>query len=632
MNNYEAIFKKSIQEPELFWDESAQAISWFKKYDRVLDDSNPPFYRWFVGGQLNICYNALDRHIEAGRGEQTALIWDSPVTNQIKKYSYRELTEYVAKFAAVLKSFGVKKGDTVVIYMSMVPEAVVAMLACARIGAIHSVVFGGFAANELAVRIDDAKPKLIIATSCGIEVKRIIDYKSILDKALEMAVYKPEACIIFQRPQSIVQLKQGFEYDWNELMNNAQAVDCVSVESTHPLYILYTSGTTGKPKGVVRDSGGYAVALRWSMENIYDIKPGDVFWAASDVGWVVGRSYIVYAPLITGCTTIVYEGKSVGTPDPGAFWRVISQHRVKALFTAPTAFRAIKREDPNGEYLKKYNISDFKYLFLAGERLDPDTYYWASNLLNRPVIDHWWQTETGWPITANCMGIEQFPIKAGSSTKPVPGYSVHVVDANGNILAPEQEGLIVIKLPLPPGTLPTLWNAENRYLEAYIKVIPGYYFTADGGYIDRDGYVFIMGRVDDVINVAGHRLSTGAMEEVISKHPDVAECAVFGIEDSFKGQLPLGLIVLKAGVNRDPNEIKQEIAQMVRNQIGPIACYRDTIIVERLPKTRSGKILRGILRKIADGQSYTMPATIDDPAILIEIEEKLRSLGFGKKV
>ncbi len=632
MNNYEAIFKKSIQEPELFWDESAQAISWFKKYDRVLDDSNPPFYRWFVGGQLNICYNALDRHIEAGRGEQTALIWDSPVTNQIKKYSYRELTEYVAKFAAVLKSFGVKKGDTVVIYMSMVPEAVVAMLACARIGAIHSVVFGGFAANELAVRIDDAKPKLIIATSCGIEVKRIIDYKSILDKALEMAVYKPEACIIFQRPQSIVQLKQGFEYDWNELMNNAQPVDCVSVESTHPLYILYTSGTTGKPKGVVRDSGGYAVALRWSMENIYDIKPGDVFWAASDVGWVVGHSYIVYAPLITGCTTIVYEGKSVGTPDPGAFWRVISQHRVKALFTAPTAFRAIKREDPNGEYLKKYNISDFKYLFLAGERLDPDTYYWASNLLNRPVIDHWWQTETGWPITANCMGIEQFPIKAGSSTKPVPGYSVHVVDANGNILAPEQEGLIVIKLPLPPGTLPTLWNAENRYLEAYIKVIPGYYFTADGGYIDRDGYVFIMGRVDDVINVAGHRLSTGAMEEVISKHPDVAECAVFGIEDSFKGQLPLGLIVLKAGVNRDPNEIKQEIAQMVRNQIGPIACYRDTIIVERLPKTRSGKILRGILRKIADGQSYTMPATIDDPAILIEIEEKLRSLGFGKKV
>lgn len=631
MNNYKAIFKKSIQEPEIFWDEAAQSLSWFKEYDRVLDDSNPPFYKWFVGGKLNVCYNALDRHLEAGRGYQTALIWDSPVTNQIKAYSYRDLTEYVAKFAGVLKSFGVKKGDTVVIYMSMVPEAVVAMLACARIGAIHSVVFGGFAANELAVRIDDAKPKVIIATSCGIEVKRIIDYKSILDKALEIANHKPEACIIFQRPQSIVQLKQSVEYDWNELMNNAQPADCVAVESTHPLYILYTSGTTGKPKGVVRDSGGYAVALRWSMEYIYDIKPGDVFWAASDVGWVVGHSYIVYAPLITGCTTIIYEGKSVGTPDPGAFWRVISQHRVKALFTAPTAFRAIKREDPKGEYLKKYDITNFKYLFLAGERLDPDTYYWASNLLNRPVIDHWWQTETGWPITANCMGIEPFPIKAGSSTKPVPGYSVHVVDANGNIIPPEQEGLIVIKLPLPPGTLPTLWNAESRFLESYIKVIPGYYFTADSGYIDREGYVFIMGRVDDVINVAGHRLSTGAMEEVISKHPDVAECAVFGIEDSLKGQLPLGLIVLKSGVNRDSKQIKQEIAQMVRNQIGPIACYRDTVIVERLPKTRSGKILRGILRKIADGQSYTMPATIDDPAILVEIEEKLRSIGLARK-
>lgn len=632
MSKYEEIFRKSIQEPEKFWDEAAQAISWFKKYDKVLDNSNPPFYRWFVGGKLNVCYNALDRHVEAGRGEQTALIWDSPVTNQIKKFSYRELNEYVARFAGVLKNLGVNKGDTVVIYMSMIPEAVVAMLACARIGAIHSVVFGGFAANELAVRIDDAKPKIVVATSCGIEVKKIIDYKSILNKALEIASHKPGKCIIFQRPQARAELKQGFDYDWDELMAKASPADCVPVDSTDPLYILYTSGTTGKPKGVVRDSGGYTVALRWTMEHIYDVKPGDVYWAASDVGWVVGHSYIVYAPLITGCTTIVYEGKSIGTPDPGAFWRVISQHKVKALFTAPTAFRAIKREDPQGEYLKKYDISHFKYLFLAGERLDPDTYYWASNLLNRSVIDHWWQTETGWPITANCMGIEQFPIKAGSSTKPVPGYDVQIVDANGKVLAPEQEGLVVIKLPLPPGTLLTLWNAESRFLESYMNVIPGYYFTADGGYIDKDGYVYIMGRVDDVINVAGHRLSTGAMEEVIATHPDVAECAVFGVEDSFKGQLPLGLVVLKAGVNRDLNEIKQEIAHMIRNQIGPIACYKDTVIVERLPKTRSGKILRSIMRKIANGQSYTMPATIDDPAILLEIEEKLTQIGLGKKL
>ena len=450
-------------------------------------------------------------------------------------------------------------------------------------------------------------------------MKKIIDYKSILNKALEIASHKPGKCIIFQRPQARAEIKQGFDYDWDELMAKASPTDCVPVDSTDPLYILYTSGTTGKPKGVVRDSGGYTVALRWTMEHIYDVKPGDVYWAASDVGWVVGHSYIVYAPLITGCTTIVYEGKSIGTPDPGAFWRVISQHKVKALFTAPTAFRAIKREDPQGEYLKKYDISHFKYLFLAGERLDPDTYYWASNLLNRSVIDHWWQTETGWPITANCMGIEQFPIKAGSSTKPVPGYDVQIVDANGKVLAPEQEGLVVIKLPLPPGTLLTLWNDESRFLESYMNVIPGYYFTADGGYIDKDGYVYIMGRVDDVINVAGHRLSTGAMEEVIATHPDVAECAVFGVEDGFKGQLPLGLVVLKAGVNRDLNEIKQEIAHMIRNQIGPIACYRDTVIVERLPKTRSGKILRSIMRKIADGQSYTMPATIDDPAILLPL-------------
>lgn len=632
MGKYDEVFKRSIEDPEGFWGEAAQAITWFKKYDKVLDASNPPFYRWFVGGELNTCYNALDRHVEGGRGDQVAVIWDSPVTGQIQKYTYKEFTEKVARFAGVLRGLGVNKGDTVVIYMSMVPEALVAMLACARIGAIHSVVFGGFAANELAVRIDDAKPKVIVITSCGIEVKKIIEYKPIVNKAIEMASHKPEKCIIFQRPQAKAELKDGFDLDWDELMAKATPADCVPVKATDPLYILYTSGTTGLPKGIVRDNGGYCVALRWSMEYIYDVKPGDVYWSASDVGWVVGHSYIVYAPLITGCTTIVYEGKPIGTPDPGAFWRVISQHGVKVFFTAPTAFRAIKREDSQGDYLKKYDLSNFKYLFLAGERLDPDTYHWAANLLSRPVIDHWWQTETGWPITANCMGIEQFPIKAGSSTKPVPGYNVQILDPDGKVLEPEKEGLVVVKLPLPPGTLPTLWNAEKRFLESYMNVFPGYYFTADGGYMDKDGYIYIMGRVDDVINVAGHRLSTGAMEEIISKHPDVAECAVFGAEDSLKGQLPIGTVVLKAGVTRDPAEIKKELAQMIREQIGPIACYKDTAIVARLPKTRSGKILRGTMRKIADGQPYSMPATIDDPAILGEIEEALKQIGYAKKV
>ncbi len=631
MGKYDEIFKRSIEDPNGFWDEAAQAISWYKKYDKVLDASNPPFYKWFVGGELNTCYNALDRHIEGGRGDQVAVIWDSPVTGQVQKFTYKEFKDKVAKFAGVLKSLGINKGDTVIIYMSMVPEALVAMLACARIGAIHSVVFGGFAPNELAARIDDAKPKVVVITSCGIEVKKIIEYKPILKKALEMTEHKPEKCIVLQRPQAKAEMIDGFDLDWDELMAKATPADCVPVKATDPLYILYTSGTTGKPKGIVRDNGGHAVALRWSMPNIYDIHPGDVYWAASDVGWVVGHSYIVYAPLLTGCTTIVYEGKPVGTPDPGAFWRVISEHGVKVLFTAPTAFRAIKREDPRGEYLKKYDISNFKYLFLAGERLDPDTYYWASDLLKRPVIDHWWQTETGWPITANCIGIEKFPIKAGSSTKPVPGYDVKIVDSNGNLLGADQEGLIVVKLPLPPGTLPTLWNAEQRFLESYMNPFPGYYFTADGGYIDKDGYVFVMGRVDDVINVAGHRLSTGAMEEVIAKHPDVAECAVFGVEDSLKGQLPIGVVVLKAGVTRDHAEIKKELVQMIREQIGPIACYKDTAIVARLPKTRSGKILRGTMRKIADGQPYTMPATIDDPAILGEIEEALKLIGYAKK-
>lgn len=631
MGKYEEVFKKSIEDPNGFWGAAAEAISWHKKWDKVLDDSNVPFYRWFTGGELNTCYNALDRHVEGGRGNQTAVIWDSPVTNQIQKYTYKELTDKVAKFAGVLRGLGVNKGDTVIIYMSMVPEALVAMLACARLGAIHSVVFGGFAPNELAVRIDDAKPKVIVATSCGIEVKKVIEYVPMLNKAIELASHKPQKCIIFQRPQGRGELKQGRDLDWDELMSKASPVECVPVKATDPLYILYTSGTTGLPKGIVRDNGGHAVALRWSMENIYNVKPGDVFWAASDVGWVVGHSYIVYAPLITGCTTIVYEGKPIGTPDPGAFWRVISEHGVKVLFTAPTAFRAIKREDSNGEFLKKYDISNFKTLFLAGERLDPDTYYWASELLKRPVIDHWWQTETGWPITANCMGIEEFPVKAGSSTKPVPGYDLHVLDADGKKVPPGTDGILAVKLPLPPGTLLTLWNAEERFLNSYVNVYPGYYFTADGGNIDKDGYVFVMGRVDDVINVAGHRLSTGAMEEIISKHPDVAECAVFGVEDNLKGQLPIGTVVLKAGVNRDVAQIKKELAQMIREQIGPIACYKDTAIVARLPKTRSGKILRGTMRKIADGQPYTTPATIDDPAILGEIEEALKLIGYGKK-
>jgi len=630
MGKYEQVFKKSIEDPNGFWGEAAEAITWYKKWDKVLDDSNVPFYRWFTGGELNTCYNALDRHVENGRGNQTAVIWDSPVTNQIQKYTYKEMTDKVAKFAGALRSLGVNKGDTVIIYMSMVPEALVAMLACARLGAIHSVVFGGFAPNELAVRIDDAKPKVIVASSCGIEVKKVIEYVPMLNKAIELASHKPEKCVIFQRPQAKGELKPGRDLDWDELMSKASPVECVPVKATDPLYILYTSGTTGLPKGIVRDNGGHAVALRWSMENIYNVKPGDVYWAASDVGWVVGHSYIVYAPLITGCTTIVYEGKPIGTPDPGAFWRVISEHGVKVLFTAPTAFRAIKREDPNGNYLTKYDLSSFKILFLAGERLDPDTYYWASDLLKRPVIDHWWQTETGWPITANCMGIEEFPVKAGSSTKPVPGYNLQVLDADGKIAPPGTDGILAVKLPLPPGTLLTLWNAEERFLNSYMNVYPGYYFTADGGNIDKDGYVFVMGRVDDVINVAGHRLSTGAMEEIIAKHPDVAECAVFGVEDNLKGQLPVGTVVLKAGVNRDPAELKKELAQMIREQIGPIACYKDTAIVARLPKTRSGKILRGIMRKIADGQPYSMPATIDDPAILGEIEEALKQIGYAK--
>jgi len=628
---YQKVYDGSIQDPEKFWGEAANAIHWDQPYTRVLDDSRAPFYRWFPGGQLNTCHNALDRHVEQGRGDQAALIYDSPVTNTIKKFTYRQLLDEVSRFAGVLAASGVAKGDRVIIYMPMMPEAVIAMLACARIGAIHSVVFGGFAPHELAIRIDDAKPNLVVSASCGIEGKKVIEYKPLLDKAIGLARHKPAQCIIYQRDQARASLIAGRDHDWGVMMRDAQPAACTPVSSTDPLYILYTSGTTGIPKGVVRDNGGHAVALCWTMKHIYDVEPGDVYWAASDVGWVVGHSYIVYGPLLHGCTTVLYEGKPVGTPDPGAFWRVISEHKVKALFTAPTAFRAIKKEDPDGAYLKKYDLAHFKYLFLAGERLDPDTYHWASAMLKVPVIDHWWQTETGWAIAANCMGIEALPIKAGSPTKPVPGYRVTILDPEGKELPNECEGIVGLGLPLPPGTLTTLWQSDEKYRESYLHPFPGYYFTGDGGYIDKDGYVYIMGRVDDVINVAGHRLSTGAMEEVIAAHPDVAECAVIGVADPLKGQVPLGLVVLKAGVKKDPQEVVKGLVRMMREQIGAVASFKQALVVKRLPKTRSGKILRGTMRKVADGIPYSTPSTIDDPAILDEIAELLQGLGYGKR-
>jgi propionyl-CoA synthetase len=631
MGRYEKLFQKSIEDPEGFWAQAAEAITWIRSWNRVLDDSNKPFYRWFPGAELNTCFNAVDRHAMFGRADQVAIIYDSPVTNTIRKITYRELLDQVSRFAGALAGLGVRKGDTVIIYMPMIPQAAIAMLACARLGAVHSVVFGGFAPHELAIRIDDAKPKVMITASGAIEGKKTLEYKPMLDKAIEAASHKPEKNIIFQRQFVKAALNPGRDLDWDELMARAQPVECTPVKATDPLYILYTSGTTGKPKGVVRDNGGHAVALRWSMRHIYGVQPGDVYWAASDVGWVVGHSYIVYGPLLHGCTTVLYEGKPVGTPDAGAFWRVISQHGVKVLFTAPTAFRAIKKEDPKGEFIGKYDLSGFKALFLAGERLDPDTYHWAHDLLKKPVIDHWWQTETGWPITANCMGIEEFPVKPGSSTKPVPGFDVTILDPNGKPVGPKVTGLVTIKLPLPPGTLPTLWQADARFQESYLKVFPGYYFTSDGGYIDEDGYVYIMGRVDDVINVAGHRLSTGEMEEVVSTHKDIAECAVIGVHDELKGQVPLGLCVLKAGSDRTEEDIRKDLTQMIRENIGPIASYKETCVVKRLPKTRSGKILRGTMRKIADGEPYTVPSTIDDPATLSEIEEALKHVGYAKK-
>ena len=630
-NPFEEAYAHSINDPEAFWADAAQAIIWTKKWDKVLDDSNAPFYRWFAGGELNTCYNCLDRHVEAGRGDQAALIYDSPVTGGTQKtYTYAELTDEVAKVAGALKAEGIEKGDRVVIYMPMIPEAAIAMLACARLGAIHSVVFGGFASNELAVRIDDAKPKLVMSATCGIEVNRVLDYIPLLDKAIALAKHKPDACMILARPESEGTITNVKHVDWVSASAAAAPAACVPVEASHPLYILYTSGTTGQPKGVVRDNGGHAVALKWSMKNIYDIDPGDVFWAASDVGWVVGHSYIVYAPLMQGATTVLYEGKPVGTPDAGAFWRVISDHKVKALFTAPTAFRAIKKEDPKGELLKDYDISSFKYLYLAGERTDPDTLKWAEDMLKVPVVDHWWQTETGWPIASNCMGLHVYPVKPGSPTKPVPGWNVQVLHEETHEQVPVgQIGAICVKLPMPPSSLLTLWNADQRYIEAYLEEYPGYYKTADAGMFDEDGYISIMARTDDIINVAGHRLSTGGMEEVLSSHPDVAECAVIGVEDQMKGQLPLGFLVLKSGVTKEADEVVADVVALVRQQIGPVAAFKQATVVPRLPKTRSGKILRGTMQAIADNKEWKMPATIDDPAILDEITVALEGVGYG---
>ncbi|MBF0231816.1 MAG: propionyl-CoA synthetase [Desulfamplus sp.] len=628
-NLYSEAYKKSLNDPDGFWGPIAEECHWYKKWDKVLDNSNKPFYRWFTGGEMNTCYNALDFHIDNGNGDKTALIYDSPVTDTKKIYTFSELRDEVAKFAGVLNSMGVEKGDRVIIYMPMIPEAAIAMLGCARIGAVHSVVFGGFAANELATRINDAKPKVIISASCGIEVKKKIPYKPLLDKAIDLSDSKPNSTIIFQRPMEAATLQDGRDFDWDLMMSDAKPHDCVPVKATDPLYILYTSGTTGQPKGVVRDNGGHMVALKWTMKAVYNIDEGDVWWAASDIGWVVGHSYIVYAPLFKGAATVMFEGKPVGTPDAGTFWRVISEYKVKAMFTAPTAFRAIKREDPEAKLVKNYDLSNFETLFLAGERTDPDTLHWSERNLKVPVIDHWWQTETGWAIAANCMGIEVFTVKPGSPTKAVPGWDVQVVDPDCKPLPAGQIGAIVVKLPLPPGTLPTLWQNDDRYVKAYLEEFPGYYKTADAGFIDDQGYIYVMSRTDDIINVAGHRLSTGAMEEVLANHPDVAECAVMGVDDQLKGQVPLGFLVLNAGVTRDHAEIVKEAVQMVRDQIGPVAAFKTATIVKRLPKTRSGKILRGTMRSIADKKEYKVPATIDDPVILEEIEESLGKIGYG---
>jgi propionyl-CoA synthetase len=627
---YQELYDKWKADPEGFWMDAAGAIDWVKRPAIALDASRAPIYEWFADGMANTCWNAVDRHVLAGRGNQLAILHDSPVTHLKKGITYKELQARVASLAGALRAKGVGKGDRVIIYMPMIPEALEAMLACARLGAIHSVVFGGFAANELAVRIDDCTPKAIIAASCGIEPNRIVHYKPLLDAAIDMARHKPDFCVIFQREQEVAKLVEGRDFAWHTFQFGVEPADCVPVEGNHPAYILYTSGTTGAPKGVVRPTGGHMVALMWTMRAIYDCGPGDVFWAASDVGWVVGHSYICYGPLLAGCTTVVYEGKPVGTPDAGAFWRVVSENKVKALFTAPTALRAIKRDDPNGELVADYNMKTLKALYLAGERADPDTILWAQKHLNVPVIDHWWQTETGWAIAANPLGIEALPVKIGSPSVPMPGFDVQVLDEGGHPVSPGTLGAIAVKLPLPPGTLPTLWNAEARFRKSYLEHFPGYYETGDAGYVDADGYLYIMARTDDVINVAGHRLSTGAMEEVLASHRDVAECAVIGVADDLKGQSPLGFLCLNKGSNREHADVVKECVTLMREKIGPVADFKRAVVVDRLPKTRSGKILRGTMVKIADGQEWKMPATIDDPAILDEITEALRSLGLAR--
>ncbi len=621
--SYAAAYTTAADDPETFWRAAAERIHWDHPPERVLDTDRAPLYRWFTGGKLNTCYNALDRHVADGRGDQLALIWDSPLAKAKLALTYTELRDRVARFAGALAAQGVDKGDRVLIYMPMVPETAVAMLACARLGAVHSVVFGGFASAELAKRIDDAAPKLVVSASCGLEPTRVVEYKPLLDAAIDMSRHRPERCIILQRPQATATLVEGRDMTWAAALDGAAPHDCVTVDATDPLYVLYTSGTTGEPKGVVRDNGGHAVALSWSLEHVYGVRPGDVFWSASDVGWVVGHSYIVYAPLILGATTIMYEGKPVGTPDPGAFWRVIEEYGVRVFFTAPTAFRAIRQQDPNGEHIGRYDLSKFEALFLAGERCDPDTLNWARESLGVDVIDHWWQTETGWPMVANCLGIEKLPVKPGSSTRPVPGWRVEVLDDLGRPVEPNVVGNIVVRLPLPPGALPTLWNADQRFIDAYLSRFDGYYQTADAGYLDEDGYLFIMSRTDDVINVAGHRLSTGAIEEVLAEVLDVAECAVVGATDELKGQRPLALLVLDAKATRSEQEIEAECKQRVRDRIGPIASLSHVLVVKRLPKTRSGKILRRTMRAIADEQPYDLPATIDDPAILDEISAAL---------
>jgi propionyl-CoA synthetase len=623
VGDYTSAWERSVNDPNAFWGEAARGIDWYKEPSVVLDAAKAPIYSWFPDGELNTCFNALDRHVRDGRGSQLALVYDSPVTRSKLSYTYERLRDDVALFAGALVDLGVTKGDRVVIYMPMIPQAVIAMLACARLGAVHSVVFGGFASHELAARIDDATPKVVVSASCGIEGNRVIEYKPLLDAALKKATHQPAHTVIYQRPQAQAVLKSGRDIDWAEALKQATPAPCVSVRGDDPLYILYTSGTTGRPKGVVRDNGGHAVALHWSMTNVYDTHAGEVFWAASDVGWVVGHSYIVYAPLLAGCTTLLYEGKPVGTPDAGAYWRVIDEYGVKTLFTAPTGFRAIKREDPTGALLEKYDVSSLTYLFLAGERLDPETFAWASDLLGVPVIDHWWQTETGWPIAANLMGLEPKAAKAGSPTVPVPGFDVHVLDENNEELPRGRDGLLMIRTPLPPGCMSRVWGDDNKFFDTYLRQAPGFYMTGDGGYFDEDGYLFVMGRIDDVINVAGHRLSTGEIEEILASHPDVAECAVIGVADDLKGQVPRGLVVLKKGVERDPDLVSAELVQLVRDQLGAVACLRRVDVIGALPKTRSGKVLRKSMRAIADGVDMAVPSTIENPATLDDLRAVL---------